>query len=194
MARGLRENFDLLLAELPAFRKDLGTVVKAAGEQRPEMKDSLAQLLQSFDEAAAEVKQTMPGELADLEKTVDGLKQGTDELEREIADVERELAAVPPLPDVPAEPAPLPEGHGQTLRAELLERFVAPATLAVAAAGDVHDLTSGDWKHSVPAPKQSKDMPAKPAKDMPAKPGAAEQPRKEKPGHDVDDMNSQDWR
>lgn len=189
MAKGLRQNFEQLLAELPAFRKDLDKIVKAAAEQQPALKDSLAQLLQGFDESIGEVKQTMPQTLTDLEKSVDGLKQETAELQQSIADAERQGAAVPPTPAPPTAPESLPAGHGQTLRAELLERFAAPSATGrgVLAAGDVHDLTSGDWKDIAPTRKPATNVPGKPA-------AGKETPRKETPGHDVDDMKSQDWR
>jgi hypothetical protein len=189
MSKSLRQNFEQLLAELPAFRKDLGKLVQVAGEEQPGLKDALNQLLKGFDESIAETKQTMPQALAGVEKGVAGLNPGLDELRKSIAAAEQSLAATPAAAAAVPMPVPLPAGHGQKLRAELLERFAAPQAPArpVPVAGDVHDLTSGDWKDVVPERQPPNPVQAKPRTGI-------QPPARKPPDDDVGDMHSQDWR
>lgn len=189
MSQSLRQNFDRLLAELPAFRQDLASVVQAAIREQPALKESLGDLLKGFDQSLAEAKQAMPQALADLDNNMAGLDKDIEKVRRSIADAEQAMAA--PLEVaavVPAAFVPLPPGHGQVLRTELLQRF-APAQAAapvVPASGDAHDLTSGDWKHSAPAPEPPKPRPVRRTDIRP--------PQNKPTSDDIGDMNSQDWR
>jgi hypothetical protein len=188
MGQSLRQNFEQLLSELPAFRQDLGKVVQAAIEEEPALRESLGELLQGFDTSMAEVQETMPDALAGLEKDMASLEPGIAELRQSIAEAEQALAAgtAAAVVAVPAAFVALPAGHGQMLRTELLQRFAPGQTAApvVPASGDVHDLTSGDWKHAAPEPPKAK----------PARPTGIRPPQSKPTGDDIGDMNSQDWR
>ena len=186
MSQSLRQNFEQLLAELPAFRQDLGKVVQAAIEEDPALRESLNELLKGFDESITEVKTEMPQTLTELEKEMASLDQDIDGLRQSIADAEQGLEVPMPMAEAAvAAFVPLAAGHGQTLRTELLQRL-APAQTAAAvvpASGDVHDLTSGDWKHAAPEPPKAK----------PARPTGIRPPQSKPTGDDIGDMNSQDW-
>lgn len=188
MGKSLREDYQELTTHLTGFRKDLSLGVAEAARQEPGLRELLEPLLQAFDQSWGEVQQTMPGELTRLEKDVAALGPRNEELRRHIEDVERKLAE-PPVPVPAPVHEPLPPGHGQTLRSELLQRFGEPraaaAGPAAARAGAVQELTSGDWKETPPAvpPRQESKKPG-PEEKAPPKP----------PGKDIGEMSSGDWK
>jgi hypothetical protein len=194
-----------ILAEFEVACEDMGqlqAILKQALAKTtdPTFREHLQQVEAEIAKALAEVKESFPKAVAELDADIAATQQSLKEGEAEIAALEKELAAAEEaeaaLPTPPPPPRPLDADRWETMRRELLERFgPRPAAAALTGAGEeVVDMESGDFQSMA-------HRPVRPAPPSPPAAGGkptlkADKPAAKEPGGEDDmlDMTSGQWK